>query len=82
VGQGGGRGLVYEYGGRKLAEYAWGIGIVTKIEVESLIVFQGLAILANKGVHRAMVIGDFMIIKRALHHNNLPSNIHIYTICH
>jgi hypothetical protein len=62
------RRVVYDPKGRKQLEYVWELQIPTNNKVEALVELQDLTILANKEVHRIIVMGDSMIIIRTLHY--------------
>jgi ribonuclease HI len=62
-----GRGVFHNHKGSVKIEYVLGISTATNNEVDALAMFQGLTILANKGVHVVAIIGNYVIIIRALH---------------
>jgi ribonuclease HI len=74
------RGVIFRIERIKEITFAWGIGTSTNNVVEALDLFQGMCILRDKGIHKAMVVGDLAIMIKSLHHCSPPKNFNVYQI--
>ena len=79
-GRAGGGGTLLSSENSVLANYAWGLGIMSNNMAEALALWQGLKIAHEQNLHSLVVFGDSKLIIQFMVSKTLPSNIFLAAI--
>lgn len=79
-GKAGAGGIVKNVEGISTYNFAWGLGINSSIQVEALVLFQGLKLLLNLEMKEANIFGDSQVIIKIMVTNSSPQDLRLATL--
>jgi ribonuclease HI len=79
-GEAGVGGIPLDIGGNQIASYAWGLGEVSNNMVDAYFLWKGLDINKGEGLKSIIILGDSMLVIKAMRSSDDPTNKDLSTL--